>query len=158
VIGILVATTRSRSTPPLWPVIVTVLGALQPPRQISPFFGRLAAAAVTAVGGIGIGLGVAQSTEHFGQTLVVAFVLVAPTFAITRLLPSVNAARALIVGAAGAAVINALVAQAMLSANAWSSRAGVVAVGLIAALLWLVPTGRPEETALTRSATKRDAE
>lgn len=98
---------------------------------------------VLAAGALGIGLGVAQSSEHFAHTLVVAFLLVAPALAIARLLPSVNRALALIVGAAGAAVINALVAQSMLSANAWSPRAGVVAVGVTAALLWLVPTGRP---------------
>jgi hypothetical protein len=98
---------------------------------------------VLGAGGLGIGLAVAESSGHLGHTLVVAFVVVAPTLAIARLLPSVNRALALIVGAAGAAAINALVAQSMLSANAWSPRAGVVAVGLIAALLWLVPTGRP---------------
>ena len=75
---------------------------------------------VLGAGGLGIGLAVAQSSKHFGHALVVAFVLVAPALAIARLLPSVNRALALIVGAAGAAVINALVAQSMLSANAWS--------------------------------------
>jgi hypothetical protein len=99
---------------------------------------------VLGAGGLGIGLAVAQSSKHFGHALVVAFVLVAPALAIARLLPSVNRALALIVGAAGAAVINALVAQSMLSANAWSPPAGVVAVGLTAALLWLVPTVRPD--------------
>jgi hypothetical protein len=99
---------------------------------------------VLGAGGLGIGLGVSQSSKHFGHALVLAFVLVAPALAIARLLPSANRALALIVGAAGAAVINALVAQSMLSANAWSPPAGVVAVGLTAALLWLVPTGRPD--------------
>jgi hypothetical protein len=106
----------------------------------SPCLGRLAAAAVTAIGGTGMALGVAQSSGPFGRALVVAFLLVAPTLAIARLLPSVNAAVAVIVAAAGAAVINVLVAQVMLSANAWSPPAGVIAVGLTAALLWLVPT------------------
>src|SRR4051812_1811751 len=71
---------------------VGVLGALQPPRRTFPYPGRLAAAAVTAVGGAGIALGVAQSSGPVGCTLVVAFVLVAPALAIIRLLPSVNAA------------------------------------------------------------------
>jgi hypothetical protein len=105
-----------------------------------PCLGRLAAAAVTAIGGTGIALGVDQSSGPFGRALVVAFVLVAPALAIARLLPSFNAAVAVIVAAAGAAVINALVAQVMLSANAWSPPAGVIAVGLTAACLWLVPT------------------
>ena len=64
-----------------------------------------------------------------------------PVLATLRLLPSFNGAVAVIVAAAGAAVINVLVAQVMLSTNAWSRPAGVIAVGLIAALLWLVPTG-----------------
>jgi hypothetical protein len=123
--------------------IAGVLGALQKPRQISPYLGRLAAAAVTAVGGAGIALGAAQSHGPVGRILVMAFALVAPALAIAGLLPSFNAAVALIVAAAGAAVINALVAQFMLSVNAWSPPGGVIAVGLIAALLWLVPTGGP---------------
>ena len=117
-----------------------VLGPPKPPRLITPYLGRLAAAAVTAVGAAGIALNDAQSSAPFARTLVVAFVILAPAIAITGLLPSVNAAVALIVSAAGATAINALVAQTMLSANAWSRPAGVIAVGLIAALLWLVPT------------------
>jgi len=120
--------------------IVGVLGALQPPRQISPYLGRLAAAAVTVVGAAGIALNDAQSSAPLARTVVVTFVILAPAIAIIGLLPSVNAAVALIVAAAGATVINALVAQVMLSTNAWSRPAGVIAVGLIAALLWLVPT------------------
>lgn len=120
--------------------IMGVLGELQPPQQLSLYLGRLAAAAVTVVGAAGIALNDAQSSAPLARTLVVAFVILAPAIAITGLLPSVNAAVALIVAAAGATVINALVAQAMLSANAWSRPAGVIAVGLIAALLWLVPT------------------
>lgn len=102
--------------------------------------GPLAAAVVTAVGGAGMALGSVELSVPFGGTLVVAFLLVAPALAIVRLLPSVNAAAALIVACAGAAVINSLVAVVMLLADAWSRPAGVIAVGLIAALLWLLPT------------------
>jgi hypothetical protein len=122
--------------------IVSVLGAPQPRRQTSPYLGRLAAAAATAVGAAGIALNDAQSSAPFARTLVVAFVFLAPTIAITGLLPSVNAAVAMIVAAAGAVAINALVAQSMLSANAWSRPAGVIAVGLITAFLWVVPIPR----------------
>jgi hypothetical protein len=118
----------------------TVLGASWP-------LGPLAAAAVTAVGGAGLALGDADFSAPFGGTVVVAFLLVAPALAIVRLLPSVATAAALIVACAGAAVINSLVAVVMLLANAWSRPAGVIAVGLIAALLWLLPTGgrRPRQ-------------
>ncbi|MBB5165295.1 hypothetical protein [Mycobacterium sp. AZCC_0083] len=116
------------------------LGVPQPPRRSSPYVGRVGAAAVTAIGAAGIALNDAQSSAPFARTLVVAFVFLAPAIAITGLLPSVNTVVAVIVAAAGAVVINALVAQSMLSASAWSRTAGVIAVGLIAALLWLVPT------------------
>lgn len=63
----------------------------------------------------------------------------APAFAIARLLPSAGTAVALIVGAAGAIAVNVLVEQSMLSAEAWSPTGGVIAVGLVAALLRLCP-------------------
>lgn len=112
----------------------------------------LVAAAVTAVGGAGMALGSLNFSAPFGGTLVVTFMLVAPAVPIVRMLPSVNAAVALVVASAGAVVINALVAIVMLLANAWSRPAGVIAVGLIAALLWLLPTdGRTPPDHLTRS-------
>jgi hypothetical protein len=95
---------------------------------------------VTVVGAAGIALNDAQSSAPFARTLVVAFVILAPAIAITGLLPSVNLPVALIVAAAGAAAINALVVQVMLSANAWSRPTGVIAVGLITAFLWLAPS------------------
>lgn len=119
---------------------VGIPGAPKPRRRTSPYLGRLAAATVTVVGAVSIAVNDGESSMPFARTLVVVFVFLAPAIAITGLLPSLNAAIALIVAAAGAAVINTLVAQVMLSANAWSRPAGVIAVGLIAALLWLLPT------------------
>lgn len=118
------------------------IGALRVPR-LSPRIGyRLLAAAVTMLGGAAIAVIVPQPSGLLGRLWVVSFVIAAPLVAIARLLPGVNAALALIVGAAGAVVINTLVVQTMLAAAAWSPRAGVVAVGIAAALLWLVPTPR----------------
>src|SRR5689334_3276997 len=79
-----------------------VRGARQSRQRTWRYRGRLAAAAVTAVGGCGIALGVAQSLGSVGRVLVVAFVVVAPGLAITRLVPSLNGAVAVIVAAAGA--------------------------------------------------------
>jgi hypothetical protein len=120
--------------------IVDHLTTLQPPQRIWLYLGRLAAAAVTAVSALTVA---AHSSGPVGHMVVVVFVLVTPAFAISGLLPGLNGVVVLIVAAAGAAVINALVAQLMLSANAWSPPAGVIAVGLIAAFLWLVPSGGP---------------
>jgi hypothetical protein len=135
----------------------TFLRTPRPARKISPYLGRLVAAALTAAGGTGIALGfAAHSSEPLGRTVVVVFALGAPAVAIARLLPSVNAAVALVIASAGAAVINALVAQVMLSANAWSPPAGVIAVGVIAALLWLVPTGGPSRPDADRTHLRHD--
>jgi hypothetical protein len=128
------------------PAIVDHLTTLQPPQRISLYLGRLAAAAVTAVSALTVA---AHSSGPLDHMVVVVFLFVTPAFAVSGLLPSLNGVVVLIVAAAGAAVINALVAQSMLSANAWSAPAGVIAVGLIAALLWLVPSGgsgRPTTT------------
>jgi hypothetical protein len=56
-----------------------------------------------------------------------------------------------IVGAAGSVAINALVAQTMLAVNAWSPFTGVVAVGVITAVLWLLPAAEKN-----RPATKKE--
>ncbi|QRY46316.1 hypothetical protein JVX93_05510 [Mycolicibacterium boenickei] len=113
------------------------------PQLMSSLRGRLAAAAATMAGVAGIVLAGARSSVPFERVVIVAFLLAAPALAIAQLLPSANGAVALIVGAAGAVAINALVAQSMLVADAWSPHWGSVAVGLIATLLCLVPTGTP---------------
>lgn len=105
-----------------------------------------AAAAGTVACAVGIAFGVAPSTVPFGRLIVVAFLVSAPALAIARLLPSLRAAVAVLVGIGGAVSVNAVVAQSMLSTNTWSPRGGVVAVGAIAALLWLAP--RPERRVL----------
>ncbi|MFD6894991.1 hypothetical protein ACFWB0_10650 [Rhodococcus sp. NPDC060086] len=94
---------------------------------------------MTALGGVAIAVNIPDPWGFSGRLWVVSFVVAAPLIAIVRLLPGVKAVLALIVSAAGALVINVLVAQAMLTTDAWSPRAGVVAVGVAAALLWLVP-------------------
>lgn len=126
------------------------VGALRPPRHSPRIRHRLLAAAVTALGGVAIAVNAAQPAGLSGRLWLVFFVIAAPLVAIARLLPDVNVALALIVGAAGAVGVNTLVAQSMLAADMWSPRGGVVAVGLAAALLWLVPAGRPSAEAPRR--------
>lgn len=131
------------------------MNRLRLPREVlSVRFGRLTAALAMVTGAARIMLE-GRPSGPFGHAVIAAFLLAAPALAIASLLPNVNGAVALIVGAAGAVSINALVAQSMVSANAWSPRGGVVAVGVIAALIWLVP-GHPRTS--VGGATKRGVE
>ncbi|TCN54850.1 hypothetical protein EV641_104114 [Rhodococcus sp. SMB37] len=115
---------------------------IRAPRGAARLEHRLLAAAVTALGGVAIAVNVPDISGFSGRLWVVSFVVAAPLIAIARLLPGINAVLALIVGAAGALVINVLVVQTMLSVDAWSPHAGVAAVGFVAALVWLVPNDR----------------
>ncbi|MEE2059664.1 hypothetical protein [Rhodococcus artemisiae] len=119
-----------------------VRAVIRTPRGAVRLEHRLLAAAVTALGGVAVAVNLPDPSGFSGRLWVVSFVVAAPLIAIARLLPGVNAVLALVVGAAGALVINVLVVQTMLSADTWSPRAGVVAVGLVAALVWLVPNDR----------------
>jgi hypothetical protein len=97
-------------------------------------------AVATAVIGVWIALGPAHSSLPLSRALVAGFLVIAPAVAIARLLPSMNRAAALIVAAAGSVAINTLVAQSMLSADLWSRHVGVIVVGVVATLVWLIPT------------------
>jgi hypothetical protein len=101
---------------------------------------RAGAGVVTALVGAGIASGAAGSADPTGRASVVAFLVAAPMLAVYRLLPGMSSAVALVVAAAGAITVNATVAQAMLTADVWSRPGGVIAVGLVAALVWLVPS------------------
>ena len=102
---------------------------------VSRVVGRTATAAVTVLSALLIA---ANSDGPFGQAVSVAFVVLAPAFAISGLLPDVGGVVFTIVGAAGAIAVNALVVQTMLALNAWSSSVGVVAIGVISSVLWLL--------------------
>lgn len=103
---------------------------------------RMTGAFVTAVAAAGIALLPAHSTAPSSRAMVASFLVLAPAVAIARLLPSVHTVVALIVGLAGAIAVNTLVAQSMLSAELWSRPGGVIAVGITAAALWLIPIPR----------------
>ncbi|MCK0089698.1 hypothetical protein MWU77_02755 [Rhodococcus sp. F64268] len=117
-----------------------LLTALRAPRGGTRLGHRLVAAAVTALGGVAIAANSPHLPGLSDRLVVVMFVVAAPLIALVRLLPGINVLLALIVGAAGSLVVNVLIAQAMLTADAWSPPAGVVAVGLTASVLWLVPS------------------
>lgn len=114
---------------------------------------RLTGAIVTGIAAAGIAFVPTHSTAPLSRAMVAAFLVIAPALAIARVLPSVHIAVALIVGGAGAIAINTLVAQAMLSAELWSRPAGVIAVGIAATGLWLIPI--PRRTTWRHRATGR---
>jgi thioredoxin reductase len=101
----------------------------------------LVVAAGTLIGGICVAACVEMHWPA-NHLIFISFALLAPAVAIFRLLPSVPLAPALLIAAAGAAAINGLIAQAMLAADVWSRPGGIIAVGVSAALLWLVPSRR----------------
>src|ERR1700712_4571090 len=118
-------------------------------RERSPVvLGRLSAAAVTVMSALAVAT---HLDSPFGHAASLAFVVLTPAFAICGLLPGMDGVVVTIVGAAGSVGINALVAQTMLAVNAWSPFTGVVAVGVITAVLWLLPAAEKN-----RPATKKE--
>lgn len=114
---------------------------MRPPRSSPSIEGRLIAATVTALLGVATGVFIASAPELAGRLWLAFFAVAAPAIAITRMLPSFDLAVALIIGVAGGATVNAIVVEAMLAANAWSITGGVIAVAVVAALVWLIPVG-----------------
>lgn len=113
--------------------------------RISLLVGRYSTAAITVVSAVAVAT---HTHVPFGHAASLAFVLLTPAFAICGLLPDMDGAVVAIVGAAGSIAVNALVVQTMLSIGAWSPAAGVVAVGLITSVLWLLPSAMNNRTAL----------
>lgn len=102
---------------------------------------RLCAAAATLIGAGAIA-GVIPASDWEVRILLVTFDFAAPLIAIAAALPGIETALAAVVGLAGGLAVNVLVAQTMLATSSWSLRGGVVAVGAVAALVWLAPAGR----------------
>jgi hypothetical protein len=105
--------------------------------------GRWLAALATGISGFMVA---AQQAGGLGRLVVFAFTLGVPALAISGLLPRATIGPVVLVSLAGAAVINAVVAQTMLSLDRWSPQMGVVVVGLVSAGLWLLPAVSPTAT------------
>ncbi|GII84382.1 hypothetical protein Ssi03_23720 [Sphaerisporangium siamense] len=70
--------------------------------------------------------------------LTALFLLVVPGASVVGLLRDRDPLAALTVGAAASLVINVLLAEAMLLFDAWSPRAGVATVAVLAGFLWVL--------------------
>ena len=89
---------------------------------------------------VGFGLDGAQPTH---QVLAGFFALGAPALAIGLCWPHRELLGRVALGISGAIAVVILVSQALLMTGTWSRQAGVIAIGAITVLVWLVaPAGR----------------
>jgi hypothetical protein len=93
------------------------------------------ACAIIVAGLAGVGLALAGSGWPLRSPLVLLFLATAPAMAVAGLLPGLDVAARVFVSCIAMIVINACVAEMMLAAGAWSPRAGLISVLVIAAVL-----------------------
>jgi len=110
------------------------------PRTATPAaLGLLTAAGVLAL---------VQPAGPAGTGLTATFLVVAPAAAVALPLRTLDPLARVVVAVASVLVLDTLVAQTMLAADAWSIRTGVLGVGVLSALLvfvlsaWLAPPAR----------------
>lgn len=102
-------------------------------RELTP----LLAGAATAVGGFGALLALTGSDSPLRAPLVLFFLLAAPAAGIALALRGLDPFARVPTALVSSVVLNMLVAQGMLATHRWSARGGVVAVGVISALILL---------------------
>ncbi|MEV7732823.1 hypothetical protein AB0O75_12090 [Streptomyces sp. NPDC088921] len=102
-------------------------------RDLTP----LLAGAATAVGGFGALLALTGSDSPLRAPLTLFFLLVAPAVGIAAALRGFDPFARALASLAGSVVLNMLVAQGMLATHRWSTRGGVLAMGVISALILL---------------------
>jgi hypothetical protein len=100
-------------------------------------FPVLAAAAV-AVGGIGAVLALVDLASPLRAPFTVFFLIAAPAVAVAAGLPGLDPLSRSVAAVTGAAVVDVLTAQAMLALRIWSVRGGVLAIGALSLLLFLL--------------------
>jgi hypothetical protein len=99
---------------------------------------RLLACGIVVAGLAGVVLALAGSGSPFRSPLVLLFLVTAPAMAVAGLLRGLDVVARVFVSCLAMIVINACVAETMLAAGAWSPKAGLLAVVVIAAVLWAV--------------------
>lgn len=123
---------------------------MQPTRRQT--FGReslpLFAGAAVGVGAVGAVLALMDITSPVRAPFTLFFLLVAPGAALAAALGTLDPLSRAVAGAAGAVVVDLLVAQAMLTLHVWSIRGGVGVVTAVSAALFLLP---PLRHAYTRA-------
>ncbi|MGW7055040.1 hypothetical protein [Streptomyces sp. NPDC054887] len=109
----------------------------KPLSRVSDSLPALAGAAL-AVSAVGAVLAFADLASPLRAPFTLFFLLVAPGFAVGVGLRGLEPLGRLVASAAGAVVLNLLVAQAMLATHVWSTRSGVAVIAGISALLFLL--------------------
>jgi uncharacterized membrane protein len=102
----------------------------------------LLAGAAVGVGGVGAVLALADITSPVRAPFTLFFLLVAPGAALAAALSSLDPLSRAVIAAAGAVVVDLLVAQGMLALHLWSIRGGVGVVTVLSAVLFLLPLAR----------------
>ncbi|MFH8795101.1 hypothetical protein [Streptomyces sp. NPDC017941] len=95
-----------------------------------------------AAGCVGAGFALLDLSSPLRGPFVLFFLLGAPGFALSPWLRGLDIRGRAVACASGAVVVNLFVAQAMLALHVWSVRGGVVAVGVVSALVYLSALAR----------------
>lgn len=90
---------------------------------------------VLAAGAVGAALALAGIAAPARVPLVLVFLASAPALAVASLLGPLDRLATVVIAGTSAIVINVAVAETMIAAGTWSPEAGVVAVGVISALI-----------------------
>ena len=106
---------------------------------------RWGAAAVTALCTVAVSLGL-DGAQPVQQALAGVFSLGAPAVAIGLCWPRRDLLGRVALGVAGSMAVVILVSQALLMTGTWSTQAGVIGIGVVTVLVWLVaPAGQSHQ-------------
>lgn len=93
---------------------------------------------VLAAGAVGAALAIAGVSTPARLPLVLLFLAAVPSFAVASFLGGLDRLAAVVIAGTSAIVINFGVAEAMVGTANWSPRAGVLAVGVVSALIAVI--------------------
>ncbi|MEU3960817.1 hypothetical protein AB0F42_13475 [Streptomyces buecherae] len=102
----------------------------------------LVAGAMLGIGGVGAVLAFADIASSLRAPFTLFFLIVAPASAIAAALRGVDPLSRPVLAVAGAVALDLVVAYVMLTLQTWSARGGVVVVGLLSLLLFLMACAR----------------
>lgn len=94
---------------------------------------------IAAQGTLACAVAIALSQDGPGSRVgfVIVFLIAAPAVAGAALLVGLDLSARIVLAFAVAVVINALVAEVMVATGRWSVSGGVLAVGLLSAVMWM---------------------
>ncbi|GAA4692936.1 hypothetical protein [Streptomyces youssoufiensis] len=100
------------------------------------------AGAMLGIGGVGVVLAFADIASSLRAPFTLFFLVVAPASAIAAALRGVDPLSRPVLAVTGAVALDLVVAHVMLALQTWSARGGVVVVGLLSLLLFLMACAR----------------